>query len=154
MHNLTQIAIEVSVDSIPAATKGLWESREPQLCSRDRIGFLFGEGEVLGNVIWTNDPHYLPHYWAAASGVGLSQKRPPTLHLPSLSLYFFLTLLLPSWLSVIHRREEPGEYRDAHFNLESMNKQWGFPCAAEISPGDIHSIGDAHAHMRSSRATL
>lgn len=32
----------------------------------------------------------------------------------------------PLSLSVIHKRVQPGEYRDAHFNLESMNKQWGF----------------------------
>ena len=35
-------------------------------------------------------------------------------------------LPLPPSLSVIHKRAQPGEYRDAHFNLESMNKQWGF----------------------------
>lgn len=29
-------------------------------------------------------------------------------------------------MPVIHERAQPGEYRDAHFNLESMNKQWGF----------------------------
>lgn len=44
----------------------------------------------------------------------------------SQSLPSFALLSLPPSLSVIHKRAQPGEYRDAHFNLESMNKQWGF----------------------------
>lgn len=43
-------------------------------------------------------------------------------------------LSLPPSLSVIHKRAQPGEYRDAHFNLESMNKQWGFHVLKKFPP--------------------
>lgn len=53
--------------------------------------------------------HYLLLYWIPLTG--------------GVALPFFCPFLS---LSLAHKRAQPGEYTDAHFNLESMNKQWGF----------------------------
>lgn len=117
---LAQSATEVSVQLLQLLRIHCTVQKAEKLCTGDWMEFLFGGENFNTDKRLSLCPSLLnTSYWSRLLGKEIWFRK--TLSRPS-----FAILFLPRPLAVIHKWVQPGEYRHAHFNLESMNKQWGF----------------------------